>query len=110
VWFNDYADGSKEFGIFVHGTDEFQAFYYNKDGKAMTTDDNDFEVSWTPDNFLKGAKYKAGDMQFEFITEARQAKADTTLVYWAEGRMVNLKEQRKPVKTFGLVEFFFDGK
>ena len=106
VFFNVYEDDSLECGIFVHGIDEFNAFYFNKNGEARILHDNEFSITWTPDKFLKNAKYKTGGREFEFVTEARQAKVETTLVYWAEGRMVNLAESREPVKTFGVIEFF----
>lgn len=106
TWFNVYADGSMECGIFVYGMDEFQAFYYNKDGKARVTRNNTCKISHTSDGYLEKAEYTADEMNFRFETEARQAQVATALVSWAEGRMVNLAEKQKPVQTFGVIEFF----
>ncbi len=106
TWFNVYDDGSTECGIFVYGLDEFQAFYYNKDGKARITHHNTCKISHTPDGYLEKAEYTADEMKFRFETEARQAQVATALVSWAEGRMVNLSENKKPVQTLGVIEFF----
>jgi hypothetical protein len=105
VWMNIYEDGSKECGVFVNGVDRFQAFYYNRDGKAMVTRHNKLEPTLTSDGFMKGASITMDDMAFEFVTESRIMQVQS-FVSWASGRLINLKEKRKPVKTFAWYEFF----
>lgn len=110
VWLNLFADGSKECGIFVDGVDQFEAFYYNKDGKARVTRNNKLEMTYTADGFIKGATITMDDLKFKYTTESRVMQVPTTLVAWASGRMINVNDPRKPVKSFAWLEFFPKGK
>jgi hypothetical protein len=105
IWLNVYEDGSKECGVYVDGIDQFQACYFNKNGQAKVTQNNKLTVSHTLDGFIKGATLRMDEHTFEYISESRVMQM-ASWVSWASGRVINLKESRKPVKTFAWFEFF----
>lgn len=109
VWLNIYSNGTRECGIFINGVDQFEAFYYNRNGNAQVTRRNKLTSIPSEDGFIKGAIIEADDMRFEFVTESRIVQM-ATLVSWASGRVINKKEKEKPVKSFAWYEFFPKGK
>jgi hypothetical protein len=106
VWLNVYEDGSRECGVFIDGVDRFGAYYHNKNGAALVFRQNAMEVRKTADGFIESAIVKADGQTFEYTTESRVLKAPTTWTAWASGRVINLGEKRKPVKSFAWFEFF----
>jgi hypothetical protein len=110
VWANEFADGSRECGIFVEGVDEFNAYYYNQNGKALVTRKNKMDLNFYDDGFVKGAHITMDDLEFEFTSESRILQVPTTLVSWASGRVINTKDSRKPVKSFAWFEYFPKGR
>jgi hypothetical protein len=105
VWLNIFEDGSKECGVFIDGIDRFEAFYYNRNGKARVTRHNTLVPDYTDDGFMKSATITMDDLTFEFTTESRIMQVQSH-VSWASGRVLNNKDSRKPVKSFAWFEFF----
>lgn len=106
VWLNVFEDGSKECGVFIDGVDRFGAYYYNKNGKARVTRNNRLDVTKTADGFIKNATIKADELTFKYTTESRVMRNPTSWTAWASGRVVNVNDPRKPVKSFAWFEFF----
>lgn len=110
VWANVFDDGSKECGIFVEGLDAFNAYYYNRDGKAIVTLRNEMTLEFHDDHFVKAANVTMDDLKFRFVSESRIMQLPTTLVSWASGSVTRIGESRRPVKSFAWFEYFPKGR
>jgi hypothetical protein len=122
VWYNEYEDGSREYGVYVDGMYGHQAAIVMKNGitkaiKQTSVEDVMFDQNGMISSFVMkldeynfkwealsrcviGATAKADDHSYEIDT-TQLDDAD-----WIIGKVTNLDEKRKPVLQFNNTEIF----